>query len=50
MEKLDKILAAYAAEGDDTKDKLLGAAFTVVNKDGEAPAAPSRARRAARSS
>ncbi|KAK3386066.1 beta-lactamase [Podospora didyma] len=31
---LDSILAKYAAQGDDTKDKLLGAAFVVVSKDG----------------
>ncbi|EFQ33075.1 beta-lactamase [Colletotrichum graminicola M1.001] len=31
---LDAILAKYTAAGDDTKDKLLGAAFVVVGKDG----------------
>ncbi|KAK2054954.1 beta-lactamase [Colletotrichum caudatum] len=31
---LDAILARYTAVGDDTKDKLLGAAFVVVDKDG----------------
>lgn len=36
MEKLDKILDACVAKGDKTtKDELLGAAFVVVNKDGE---------------
>lgn len=35
MEKLDDILAAHVAKANDTKGKLLGAAFTVVNKDGE---------------
>lgn len=35
MEKLNEILAAYVAKGNDTKDKLLGAAFTVVSRDGE---------------
>lgn len=35
MDKLNEILGAYVAKGSDTKDKLLGAAFTVVNKDGE---------------
>lgn len=39
MEKLDKILDACVAKGDKTtKDELLGAAFVVVNKDGEPPA------------
>lgn len=38
MEKLDKILDACVAKGDKTtKDELLGAAFVVVNKDGEPP-------------
>ncbi|KAK1977832.1 beta-lactamase [Colletotrichum cereale] len=31
---LDAILAKYTAAGDDTTDKLLGAAFVVVDKDG----------------
>lgn len=36
MEKLDKILDACVAKGQKTtKDQLLGAAFVVVNKDGE---------------
>lgn len=35
MEKLDEILRAYVASGKSTKYKVLGAAFTVVNKDGE---------------
>ena len=35
MEKLDKILKSYVAEGDETKEKVFGAAFSVVNKDGE---------------
>lgn len=35
MEKLNHILRSHVAEGEDTKDKLLGAAFIVVNKDGE---------------
>ncbi|KAJ4422549.1 hypothetical protein N0V82_002777 [Gnomoniopsis sp. IMI 355080] len=36
MEKLNKILADHVVQqqGSDTKDKLLGAAFTVVNADG----------------
>jgi len=37
---LDAILAKYTAAGDDTKDKLLGAAFVVVNKDGETVPCP----------
>lgn len=37
MEKLNDLLAAHVAKGDNTKGKLLGAAFTVVNKDGEWP-------------
>lgn len=35
MEKLQSILEAHVASGEDTKDKLLGAAFVVVNKEGE---------------
>lgn len=35
METLNKILAAHVATGSDTTGKLLGAAFTVVNKDGK---------------
>ncbi|WQF81000.1 Putative beta-lactamase/transpeptidase [Colletotrichum destructivum] len=31
---LDAILKKYTAAGDDTKDKVLGAAFTVVNQEG----------------
>jgi hypothetical protein len=38
MEKLNYILRSHVADGHDTKDKLLGAAFVVVNKDGEFPA------------
>ena len=34
MEKIDKILHSYMAQGNDTKDKLLGAAFVVVNEKG----------------
>lgn len=37
MEKLDKILAGHVARGSDTKNKVLGAAFTVVNADGKRP-------------
>lgn len=33
-ERLDDILRAHVAEGEDTADKLLGAAFVVLNKDG----------------
>lgn len=33
-EKLDSILKSYVADGTATKDKLLGASFVVVGKDG----------------
>lgn len=39
--KLDAIINSYIAEGTATKDKLLGAAFIVVNKDGKPPPSPS---------
>jgi hypothetical protein len=32
--KLDQIQQSYAAVGNDTKDKVLGSAFVVVDKDG----------------
>lgn len=32
--KFQSILEKYIAQGTDTKDKLLGAAFVLVNKDG----------------
>jgi hypothetical protein len=35
MDKLDTILKAHVARGEDTTDKLLGASFIVVNKDGQ---------------
>lgn len=37
MEKLNQILESYVAARDEKpgKDQLLGAAFVVVNKDGE---------------
>lgn len=36
MEKLNEILNSYCAKGEKTtKDELLGAAFVVVNKDGD---------------
>ena len=31
---LDNILQSLTADGDDTKDKLLGAAFVVVGQNG----------------
>jgi hypothetical protein len=34
MDKLGDILKAHVAHEEDTTNKLLGAAFTVVNKDG----------------
>jgi len=35
MEKLDSILRDHVAKSTETKDKLLGASFFVVNKNGE---------------
>lgn len=35
MEKLNQILNAHVADGQDTKDKLLGAGFMVLKGDGE---------------
>lgn len=35
MEKLNVILQRHVADGDDTANKLLGAAFVVVNAEGE---------------
>lgn len=36
MEKLDRILESYVAKGETAgKDELLGAAFVVVNQEGE---------------
>ena len=35
LDKLDAILQAHVANGDDTTNKLLGASFAVVNKEGE---------------
>ncbi len=37
-DELDQILDSYMAKGGDGKDKLLGAAFVVVNRDGIMPA------------
>lgn len=34
MEKLNQILNAHVADGQDTKNKLLGAGFVVVKADG----------------
>jgi hypothetical protein len=34
MEKLDSILRAHTVADTDTTDKLLGASFIVVSKDG----------------
>jgi hypothetical protein len=36
-DKLDSILKSYIADGTATKDKLLGASFIVVGKDGTSP-------------
>lgn len=35
MDKLDAILQEHVAQGQDTTNKLLGAAFVVANKDGK---------------
>ncbi len=35
MEKLDEILKDYVAQGDVTKDKILGVTFIIQNKHGE---------------
>ncbi len=35
MEKLQDILRRYVVVGDDSTDKLLGAAFVVTSKDGK---------------
>lgn len=34
MDQIQTILQKYVAVGDDTKDKLLGAEFMVISKDG----------------
>lgn len=34
MSELDSILESYAASGEDTKDKVLGVSFMVVNETG----------------
>lgn len=35
MAELDSILEDHAASGEDTKDKVLGVSFMVVNENGE---------------
>lgn len=35
MDKLNAVLQAHVADGDDTKNKLLGASFVLSNRDGE---------------
>lgn len=40
METLDMILSKYVAHGDDTKDKLLGAAFIVVDSESKLQGTP----------
>ena len=35
MEKIQQVLDSYSAKGEDTKDKILGASFIVLDKDGE---------------
>ncbi|KAJ2970234.1 hypothetical protein NQ176_g8283 [Zarea fungicola] len=34
MDQIDRVLRKYAAEGDDTKDKLYGASFVVTDRNG----------------
>ena len=41
-EKLNSILNNYVTQGAETKDKILGAAFAVVNKDGKFKLLPHR--------
>lgn len=36
MDQIDRILYKYAAEGNDTKDKVYGASFVITDKNGEA--------------
>ncbi len=35
MDKIDSILYKYAAEGNDTKDKVYGASFVITDRNGE---------------
>jgi hypothetical protein len=35
MNKLDEILRRYTVQGEDTENKLLGAAFVVTDKEGK---------------
>jgi hypothetical protein len=37
MDKLDAILERAVADGEDTKNKLLGAAFVVTDRNGAKP-------------
>lgn len=37
MERLNTILQEHLAQGQDTKDKLIGAAFVLTNKQGMHP-------------
>lgn len=41
MEKLNAILEKHVAKGQDTKGKLLGAAFILTNKQGKLAHSPS---------
>lgn len=34
MDQIDRVLRKYAAEGDDTKDKLYGASFVLTDRNG----------------
>lgn len=37
MDRVDQILQRFVAQGDDTKDKLAGAAFVVTDRKGRLP-------------
>lgn len=35
MDKIDRILNKYAAQGNETKDKVYGASFVVTDRNGK---------------
>lgn len=35
MDKINRVLRHYAAEGNDTKDKVYGASFVVTDRNGK---------------
>lgn len=37
MDNINRILQEHVAQGDDTRNKLLGASFVVVNSQGAQP-------------